>query len=101
MQAPFRVWCKFEPDHINAPAGRKGQWRVVRSIPLHFEARAVLVILDQLGVVSSKPYPKGSIIRPHKELRNVLKSRRRVPYPKHFTGAGPCCCPGSIYEPLS
>jgi hypothetical protein len=100
VPAPFRIWCKFEPDHINAPAGRKGQWRVVRCIPLHFDARAVLVICDQLGIVSSKPYQKGSIIRPHKELRKVLKARsRRPPCPKHTTGGGPCYCPGSIYQP--
>lgn len=73
----YRVWCRFEPDHINKPAGRKGQWRVVRTIPLHFEARAVLVILDQLGVISTKAYHKGSIIRPHKELNRVLARKGR------------------------
>lgn len=72
LPSRFRVWCKFEPNHINKAAGRKGQWRVVRSIPLHFEARGVLVILDQLGVISTKAYQKGSIIRPHKELNRVL-----------------------------
>jgi hypothetical protein len=97
----YRVYCKFEPDHINLPAGRKGQWRVLRSIKLWFPARPVFKVMDQLGIISPKPYPKGSIIRPHKALREALKvARRPTPCPLHSTGAGPCYCPGSIYEPL-
>lgn len=75
----YRIWCRFEPDHINAPAGRRGQWRVTRQLRLHVQcARDVIVqyMPDRLlGIVSTKPYPKGSIIRPHKELRRVQIER--------------------------
>jgi hypothetical protein len=96
----YRVYCKFEADHINMPAGRRGQWRVLRSIKLWWPAPPIFRVMDQLGVISTKPYNRGSIIRPHKELNKVLAARRaEIACPKHDTGAGPCYCAGSIYHP--
>ena len=80
-KAFYRVWCKFESDHINAPAGRRGQWRVTGCVEPN---NPHLSLLDRwmfdggplLGIASTKPYPTGSIIRPHKELNRVLAACR-------------------------
>ena len=75
------VWCRFEPDHVNLPAGRRGQWRVVDSKPLtHKRERHVMRFGRDLVLTSTKPYPKGSIIRPHRELNRVLAARRKGMY---------------------
>lgn len=73
----YRVWCKFEPDHINAPAGRKGQWRVTFCSKLAI-GPMIMRFGNELYIHSSKPYPIGSIIRPHKELNRVLALRRSL-----------------------
>ena len=74
----FRVWCRFEADHINPLTGRCGQWRVVHLVECW---RPDLPVLNQsdvqlLGIISTKPYPRGSIIRPHRELSRVLAVMR-------------------------
>lgn len=75
----YRVWAKYEPDHINLAAGRKGQWRVVRCNPAMMPLSSdVIYFGDDLGIRSTKPYPRGSIIRPHKELNRVLALRHDV-----------------------
>jgi hypothetical protein len=99
----YRVWSRFEPDHINLPAGRRGQWRVMECYETRFTKQAVKVdVIDiTVGVLSTKPYNRGSIICPHKALKQVLAARRSdtPACPKHTTGGGPCYCPGSIYQP--
>jgi hypothetical protein len=74
----YRVWCRFEPDHINAPAGRKGQWRVTLCMTSKEFKRPVAWwrSLEEISVLSTKPYRKGCIIRPHRELNRVLAARR-------------------------
>jgi|GEM_PF-3451418 len=71
----YRVYCIYEPEHVNLPAGRRGQWRVLRSIKLWWPAPPIFRVMNQLGVISTKPYNRGSIIRPHKELNKVLAAR--------------------------
>jgi hypothetical protein len=77
MNQLFRVWARFEPDHVNPLTGRKGQWRVVQSRPIIEGVAKVWRVgsLRILLVPSTKPYPRGSIIRPHKELNRVLAMR--------------------------
>ncbi|KAF0844358.1 hypothetical protein FNL37_1802 [Methylovorus glucosotrophus] len=75
----FRVWCKFEPDHVNPLTGRRGQWRVTRTAPFS-PNRARLFYTSvrfegELAVLTTKVYRRGSIIRPHKELNRVLALR--------------------------
>lgn len=72
----YRVWCKFEPDHINPLTGRRGQWRVFESMYISYQtAPDVLHTSTYLSHVSIKQFNIGSIIRPHKELNRVLKMR--------------------------
>jgi hypothetical protein len=75
----YRVWCRFEPDHVAQITGRKGQWRVFKSFSIHVQCARDVTLLPnsrQLAIVSTKPYPKGSIIRPHRELKRVLAFRK-------------------------
>lgn len=75
----YRVWCKFEPNHVNHPAGRRGQWRVTSCYPDHYSDDKTEILKGYMGlrIASTKPYPRGSIIRPHKELRRVLEARKQ------------------------
>lgn len=78
----YRIWCRFEPDHVNMPAGRRGQWRVFRcwnDCPEYHKPvfKDAEFKWQALCLVSTKPYPRGSIIRPHKELNRVLALRRQ------------------------
>lgn len=78
MNQLYRVWARFEPDHVNPLTGRKGQWRVDHCHEAaHQYARPVMKWhgIGAIGIVSTKPYPRGSIIRPHKELNRVLAMR--------------------------
>lgn len=80
----YRIWCKFEPDHINPMTARRGQWRVISSYawePLSNHGDYNKEVkrngsLPELGILSTKPYPRGSIIRPHRELNRVLALRK-------------------------
>jgi hypothetical protein len=75
----YRVWCRFEPDHINLATGRRGQWRVTDCYEINIQG---LQFHDSVGrelaMLSTKPYPRGCIIRPHKELNRVLALRRSL-----------------------
>lgn len=73
----FRVWCNFEREHVNPLTGRRGQWRVESCSGggALFSDGAVLHYGDVIGLVSTKRYRPGSIIRPHKELNRVLALR--------------------------
>jgi hypothetical protein len=77
----YRVWCRFEPDHLNMATGRRGQWRVMKLTQFHDGAPLVHTGWDYqhgpvLTLASTKHYPRGCIIRPHKELNRVLEARR-------------------------
>jgi hypothetical protein len=81
----YRVWCRFEPDHVAQITGRKGQWRVICSYewkPLsgnHSDYNKEVKrngSMPEIGILSTKQYRKGVIIRPHKELNRVLEARR-------------------------
>lgn len=85
MTAPFpsdmtlyRVWAKYEPDHINLAAGRKGQWRVKYCSEDNILKGLWTDENEMLAIPAAKPYPRGSIIRPHKELNRVLALRNGV-----------------------
>jgi len=74
----YRIWCKFEPNHINPMTGRHGQWRVMRALPYEnsWLVPDICVIGNELCLPSTKPYPRGCIIRPHKELNRVFAQQR-------------------------
>lgn len=73
----YRVWCRYEPDHMNMATGRRGQWRVVKVAANTMDAAIWIMRASKLlSVPSAKPYPRGCIIRPHKELNRVLAARR-------------------------
>jgi hypothetical protein len=75
----YRVWCRYEPDHVNMPAGRRGQWRVIHChVAFKSDPKPVRNLRLSIGILSTKPYPKGCIIRPHKELNRVLAARKAV-----------------------
>ena len=96
MPSYYRVWCRFEPDHVYEITGRKGQWRVKLCIRewdiknvrpgdfclLHAEKNFPDVYLFKgsvdyaLTIRSTKRYRHGCIIRPHKELNRVLQQRK-------------------------
>jgi hypothetical protein len=73
----YRVWAKYEPDHINMATGRRGQWRVTGCYEIqvgvpNFHSS----VGKELAMLSTKRYPRGCIIRPHKVLNSVLAARR-------------------------
>lgn len=72
----YRVWCKFEPDHMNMATGRRGQWRVVLVVADVMKTGIWKSGHGWLSIPSTKPYPRGCIIRPHKELNRVLAARK-------------------------
>lgn len=76
----YRIWCRYEPEHENVPAGRRGQWRVVECMPwqrwMHAAVGFSYTGENYLSIASTKRYPRGSIIRPHKELKRVLVLRK-------------------------
>ena len=78
MSRLYRVWAKYEPDFVNPMTARRGQWRVTKShAELPFLAgQGVVRQGSEIGVTSCKPYNRGSIIRPHAELRRVLAARK-------------------------
>lgn len=79
MTRLYRVWARFEKFE-----GRQaGQWRVTSSYPdrspSHYpDIDFSILVPGLLGIISSKPYRKGSIISPHKELNRALKARREA-----------------------
>jgi hypothetical protein len=77
MTQLYRVWARFEPDHVNPLTGRKGQWRVTATGGTWFHTPIMRSprYPSEIGVLSHKRYPIGSIIRPHKELNRVLAMR--------------------------
>lgn len=76
----YRILAKFERDYVNPLTGRHGRWRVFTCWKTRYvECYATLTygIPDVvLSTVASKPYKKGSIISPTKELRRVLNNDR-------------------------
>lgn len=78
MNRLYRVWAKFEPDFVNPLTGRRGQWRVKQCVnnPMYTLTAVIDPLMDELGVLSTKRYQRGSIIRPHVELRRVLAARK-------------------------
>jgi hypothetical protein len=75
----YRVWDKYEPDHINMATGRRGQWRVTDSYKDHTSSDPIVcwvAIIGEMEISSTRPYPRGCIIRPHKVLNSVLAARR-------------------------
>jgi hypothetical protein len=72
------VSCKFEPDYLNPVTGRRGQWRVI-ACGIHDRAWDLAWGDKQNPIINmrtTKPYPIGCIIRPHKELNRVLDARK-------------------------
>jgi hypothetical protein len=80
MTTLYRVWAKFEPNFINPMTGRRGQWRVDMCHSTRPFSKPVRYCADDgvVGIVSTKRYQVGSIIRPHAELRRVLAARMAV-----------------------
>lgn len=72
----FRVWCKFEPEFFNPATGRTGQWRVKICLEGGVPELGIWMVGEKLCIPSTKKYPIGSIIRPHKELNRVFEARR-------------------------
>lgn len=74
------VCAKFEPGFVNPMTARRGQWRVTASYSQPFDVEKVLghKSRQELVMVSTKTYPRGSIIRPHAELRRVLEARKAM-----------------------
>lgn len=75
----FMIWCRFERDHINPLTGRRGQWRTLVSVECYrpdLPVRNYAGDMNMIGVISTKRYRNGSIIRPHKELNRVLVAMR-------------------------
>jgi hypothetical protein len=78
MTRLYRVWAKFESDYLNPLTGRRGQWRVDMCHSTRPFSKLVRYCIDDgvVGIVSTKRYQLGSIIRPHAELRRVLAARK-------------------------
>ena len=75
----FRVWCRFEPEFFNEMTGRSGQWRVLQCYQPSYSCKDVshpMAGKAHIAINSTKPYRRGSIIRPHKELNRVLNARK-------------------------
>lgn len=79
------LWAKFEPHHIDPakPNEKKGQWRVTHCSrhpnPDTKPFFLVGVIPDEILVTSTRPYPKGCIVKPNRIFSKALKSMRTVP----------------------
>jgi hypothetical protein len=84
MTPLYRVWCKFEPNHVNLPAGRRGQWRVKTCWQWNgsdYAKHDSIISHPELGMLAipvSHYFQPGSIVRPHKELRRVLAARKAM-----------------------
>jgi hypothetical protein len=85
MTTLYRVWAKFEPEFVNPMTARRGQWRVTGCWCSAHPFKPVINCLREadrawreIGIHSTKRYPVGSIIRPHKELRRVLAARKAM-----------------------
>lgn len=74
----FRVVCRFERHFANDMTGRRGQWRVLACMEHPSDGGRVRTnqLINSIGLPSTKYYPRGSIIRPHKELNRVLAQRK-------------------------
>jgi hypothetical protein len=80
----YRVWARFERDHVNPLTGRRGWWRVTACWLLgtffgDIGDHDIVQCSDwTLTFPSSRDCRSGSIINPAKELNRVLKARREA-----------------------
>lgn len=73
--AKYRVSCRFYPEFTNPLTGRIGTWRVAscRVVSDKCYYSTIGNTGNTIIIWSTRPYPRGSFIRPHKELNRVLK----------------------------